>query len=195
MCRGTQHETRPLCECITLQTSMCVYHIVLHVHINWIIDSLTLVVYMGHAYTNSILFSLPLCGVGSHSGVSRGGQHNARPLSVYCFIFNLYMLSIPLHPIQHAYYFNHRFAAPVGVYHILHTHISFTFSWIPWWDRLPFGSVPRCAAHITTPVCVLQSIHRIYLYVYSFAKEPYKRDDILQKRPVIFRSPLIVAPP
>jgi len=29
----------------------------------------------------------------------------------------------------------------------------------------------------------------------SFAKEPYKRDDILQKRPVILRSLLIVATP
>ena len=29
----------------------------------------------------------------------------------------------------------------------------------------------------------------------SFAKEPYKRDDILQKRPIILRSLLIVATP
>jgi len=29
----------------------------------------------------------------------------------------------------------------------------------------------------------------------SFAKEPYKRDDILQKRPMILRSLLIVANP
>jgi len=29
----------------------------------------------------------------------------------------------------------------------------------------------------------------------SFAKEPYKKDDILQKRPIILRSLLIVAPP
>jgi len=29
----------------------------------------------------------------------------------------------------------------------------------------------------------------------SFAKEPYKRDDILQKRPVILRSLLILATP
>jgi len=29
----------------------------------------------------------------------------------------------------------------------------------------------------------------------SFAKEPYKREDILQKRPVILRSLLIVATP
>jgi len=29
----------------------------------------------------------------------------------------------------------------------------------------------------------------------SFAKEPYKRDNILQKRPIIWRSPLIVATP
>jgi len=29
----------------------------------------------------------------------------------------------------------------------------------------------------------------------SFAKEPYRRDDILQKRPIILRSLLIVATP
>ena len=29
----------------------------------------------------------------------------------------------------------------------------------------------------------------------SFAKEPYERDDILQKRPVILRSLLVVATP
>jgi len=29
----------------------------------------------------------------------------------------------------------------------------------------------------------------------SFAKEPYERDDILQKRPIILRSLLIVATP
>jgi len=29
----------------------------------------------------------------------------------------------------------------------------------------------------------------------SFAKEPYKRDSILQKRPIILRSLLIVATP
>jgi len=29
----------------------------------------------------------------------------------------------------------------------------------------------------------------------SFAKEPYKRDDILQKRPIVLRSLLIVATP
>jgi len=29
----------------------------------------------------------------------------------------------------------------------------------------------------------------------SFAKEPYKRDDILQKRPILFRSLIIVATP
>jgi len=29
----------------------------------------------------------------------------------------------------------------------------------------------------------------------SFAKEPYKRDDILQKRPIILRRILIVATP
>jgi len=35
----------------------------------------------------------------------------------------------------------------------------------------------------------LQLVGSLKLQV-SFAKEPYKRDDILQKRPVILRSPL-----
>ena len=42
----------------------------------------------------------------------------------------------------------------------------------------------------------LRSVGSLKLYVnlyVSFAKEPYKRDDILQKRPIILRSLLIVA--
>jgi len=173
MCRGTQHETRPLCECITLQTPMCVYHMGLHVHLNWIIDSLTLVVHIGHAYTNSILFSLPLCGVGSHSGVSRGGQHNARPLSMYCIIFNLYMLSNPLHPIQHSYYFNHRFAAPVGVYHILHTHISFTFSWMPWCGIDSHSVQSRGVQHASWPLYVYCSLFPVFICMCTASNYPY----------------------
>jgi len=33
------------------------------------------------------------------------------------------------------------------------------------------------------------------LMIGSFAKEPYKRDNILQKRPIVLRSVLIVADP
>ena len=40
----------------------------------------------------------------------------------------------------------------------------------------------------------LRTVDSLKLQV-SFAKEPYKRDDILQKRPIILRSPLIVATP
>ena len=40
----------------------------------------------------------------------------------------------------------------------------------------------------------LRSVRSFKLYV-SFAKEPYKRDDILQKRPIIPRSLLVVATP
>jgi len=40
----------------------------------------------------------------------------------------------------------------------------------------------------------LRSVGSLKLHV-SFAKEPYKRDDILQKRPIILRSLLIVATP
>ena len=38
----------------------------------------------------------------------------------------------------------------------------------------------------------LRLVGSLKLYV-SFAKEPFKRDDILQKRPIIVRSLLIVA--
>ena len=37
------------------------------------------------------------------------------------------------------------------------------------------------------------TIRRLLKISVSFAKEPYKRDDILQKRPIISRSLLIVA--
>jgi len=40
----------------------------------------------------------------------------------------------------------------------------------------------------------LQRVGSLKLQV-SFAKEPYKRDDILQKRPIILRSLLIIAIP
>ena len=40
----------------------------------------------------------------------------------------------------------------------------------------------------------LHGVGSVKLYV-SFAKEPYERDDILQKRPIILRSLLIVASP
>jgi len=40
----------------------------------------------------------------------------------------------------------------------------------------------------------LRLVGSLKLYV-SFAKEPYKRDDLLQKRPIIWRSLLIVATP
>jgi len=40
----------------------------------------------------------------------------------------------------------------------------------------------------------LRLVDSLKLWV-SFTKEPYKRDDILQKRPIILRSLLIVATP
>ena len=40
----------------------------------------------------------------------------------------------------------------------------------------------------------LRLVGSLKLYV-SFAKEPQKRDDILQKRPIIIRSLLVVATP
>ena len=52
--------------------------------------------------------------------------------------------------------------------------------------------------HTTFEVCLLMKRLRLVgslkLYV-SLAKEPYKRDDILQKKPIILRSLLHVAAP
>ena len=48
--------------------------------------------------------------------------------------------------------------------------------------------------HVRVSVGWLQSVGSLKVKV-SYAKEPYKRDDILQKRPIILRSLLIVAPP
>ena len=39
------------------------------------------------------------------------------------------------------------------------------------------------------------TISRLLKMIGLFGKEPYKRDDILQKRPIIWRSLLIVATP
>jgi len=44
-------------------------------------------------------------------------------------------------------------------------------------------------------VATINRLLIIILYIVSFAKEPYKRDDILQRRPMISRSLLIVATP
>jgi len=59
--------------------------------------------------------------------------------------------------------------------------------------------------HIYTHTCVIvsngywmygkASISRLLKIRVSFSKEPYKRDDILQWRPVIVRSLLMVATP
>jgi len=49
-------------------------------------------------------------------------------------------------------------------------------------------------AHTHMHMGWLRLVGSLKLYV-TFAKEPYKRDDILQKRPIILRSLLIVATP
>jgi len=65
--------------------------------------------------------------------------------------------------------------------HIFTGHVTFTY--VTW----------RAKYHLTH-MGWLRLGGSLQLYV-SFAKEPYKRDDILQKRPIILRSLLIVATP
>jgi len=50
------------------------------------------------------------------------------------------------------------------------------------------------AAAAAVALFVLMAV-RVYVFTASFAKEPYKRDYILQKRLIILRSLLIVATP
>jgi len=55
--------------------------------------------------------------------------------------------------------------------------------------RIFRGSITSCPMH------VLHFSTSADFCRVSFAKDPYKRDDILQKRPIIVRSLLIVATP
>jgi len=55
-------------------------------------------------------------------------------------------------------------------------------------------SETQCTTHVRDNMGWLRLVGSLKLYV-SFAKEPYKRDNILTKRPIILRSLLIVATP
>ena len=63
-----------------------------------------------------------------------------------------------------------------------------------------YMNVYVCVYELCVHVCMwcamggLHVVGSLKLYV-SFAKEPYERDDILQKRPIILRSLLFVASP
>jgi len=58
------------------------------------------------------------------------------------------------------------------------------------WTRLRLSCLRPCASAMGW----LRLVGSLKSLV-SFAKEPYKRDDILQKRPIILRNLLIVATP
>jgi len=53
----------------------------------------------------------------------------------------------------------------------------------------------RCMIDMNEDRYGVATISRLLKIQVSFAKEPSKRDDILQKRPIIFRSLLIAATP
>jgi len=74
----------------------------------------------------------------------------------------------------------------------LQTNVSFFLSWVAktklnhWTRRVVSTRL------ITYGVALVSRLKKIQV---SFAKEPYKTDDILQKRPIILRSLLTVATP
>ena len=61
-------------------------------------------------------------------------------------------------------------------------------------ELLLFGLMPTPSIYTHKAIRCLRLVGSIELQV-SFAIEPYKRDSILQKRPVISRSLLVVATP
>ena len=66
---------------------------------------------------------------------------------------------------------------------------------VPWASHTPASH--RCAAR-SNESCGVATINRLLKWlrlIGSFAKEPYKRDDILQKRPIILSILLTVATP
>ena len=85
---------------------------------------------------------------------------------------------------------------------------------LPWYTRVGHACVCVCVVFVCVCVCVcvracvyildafmyarwygVATIRRLQKLLVSFAKEPYKTDYILQKRPIILRSLLIVATP
>jgi len=69
--------------------------------------------------------------------------------------------------------------------HIWMSHVTYEWVMSHMYESCPIRDI--CVAW-------LPFIGSLKLYV-SFAKEPYKRDDVLQKRPIIWRGLLIVATP
>jgi len=67
-----------------------------------------------------------------------------------------------------------------------------------WWisraTQLYMLSLPQLRGRTYSKSCVARLIHVWKLYD-SFAQEPYKRDYIMQKRPIIWRSLQVVATP
>ena len=132
----------------------------------WYMCRYTLCIYMMYISYMSDIFS---------SGVD---YHDTCTHSIY--ITNIYISLIYIHHscimCTHSIYiqsvYRHATFLPLYAYHhsIIHeTCVLFTMGW-------------------------LRLVGSLKLQV-SFAKEPYKRDDILQKRPIILRSLLIVATP
>jgi len=71
--------------------------------------------------------------------------------------------------------------------------------WVDLTAKFKYFSCHVCVIRIFNVMCMirmgwLRLVGSLKLQV-SFAKEPYKRDDILQKRPMILRSLPIVATP
>jgi len=80
--------------------------------------------------------------------------------------------------------------------HVPHTNESCrTYEWVV--SHTYIGHNVECVRHcifVRVLLCTGRWVGSLKLQV-SFAKEPYKRDDILQKRPILSRSLLIVATP
>jgi len=119
---------------------------------------------------------------------------------MYMYIPCAVRIYIYINTFIHTYTCTHNVFMNVFVKHI-HAHIymyTHTYTHIYVYTFIYTGAIHRQSVSRHIPINMymewLRSVGSLKLYV-PFAKKPYKRDDILQKRPIILRSLLVVATP
>jgi len=138
--------------------------------------------------------------VAMKDGTLQGRINACRCVYVNIHIFNVYTYKY-IYIYKYMYIYIH-ICIQIHRYTYIYTNVSFCSLLV----CLPSDIQHRKGSGHTSEsleyirICIFTYIHTykytsIYTYTYSFAKEPYKRDDILQKRPIVLRSLLIVATP
>ena len=131
-------------------------------------------------------------------------SHIMWQISLICDLHVIYMWDVIYMWFTYVTWVSHELIRDVSLMCDLHaSHASHTNTthWYLWHDSFAYVTGMSVMSHILMDLCKVMS-HMGWLRLVgswklqvSFTKEPYKRDDILQKRPIILRSLLIVATP